>query len=107
MTKISKEVIGLSENTTSKTSIESSNELSHKVIDISKDMIKYINEDKKNVVDSSKEYYSKLIKMKESTHKAQIETVYYRIIDETLSEISKNVLTYAESIKYIKKKLNI
>ena len=89
----------------SKISIDSANELSHKVMDTSKDMIESISEDKKDIIEFSKENYGKLTQIQEVVQKAQMETAYYRTNEKIFSEISKNILTYAEDRSSIKEKI--
>ena len=88
-----------------KASMISTKEVNNKTIDTFKDMIGFMSEDKKNALDSSKEQYKKFVQIEESRHKSEIEAVYYRTKEETLNEISKNISTYAESVKYINEKI--
>ena len=92
----------VNQTTNSMMSVKESN---NKTIDTFKDMIGFMNEDKKNTLENSKEQHEKLIKVDEARHKSEIEAVYYRTKEETLNEISKNISTYAESVKYINEKI--
>jgi len=59
----------------------------------------------KELNNNLKEQYAKSVEIEGNRHKAEVEAVYYKTREETLTEISKKILTYAESVNYINKKI--